>query len=87
MSYKGYDGVDIMEYPYKQFKTWTEAWSEATWDKPVGPMRGRPKPKVYRKPFRDYDTAAEIMEPNSVGVYGTGANRMWIVTWGYSSEW
>lgn len=86
MSYKGYDGVDIFTYPYKQFKTWKEVWSQAAWDENDERLR-QSEPDVYHKPFSDYNTAADTMEPGSIGVYGTGANRMWIVTIGYSSEW
>lgn len=78
MSYKGYNGAETISYPYKQFKTWAEAWAEATAYDP------EPRtPEVYRKPFRDYNTADDLMDPDTVGVCGTGDNREWVVKVGY----
>ena len=96
MSYKGYNGAETISYPYKQFKTCKEVWSQAAWDeaysddgfdKSLLQRLIQSEPDVYRKPFSDYNTAADTMEPGSIGVYGTGANRAWIVAIGYSSEW
>ncbi|NME61831.1 hypothetical protein [Bifidobacterium thermophilum] len=71
MSYKGYNGAETISYPYKQFKTWAEAWAEATAYDP------EPRtPEVYRKPFRDYNTADDLMDPDTVGAFPYPGGRM-----------
>lgn len=78
MAYQGFDGAETISYPYSKFKTWQEAWEEAIAYDPY-PHH----PEVYRKPFPDYDTADELMDPDTVGVCGKGKNREWVVKVGY----